>query len=254
MRRNTVAGNWKMNTNRDEGNKLASEIINMSSSELKGDVDIILIPPFTHAFEINKLSTGNNNVFVGAQNCHYEESGAFTGEISPLMIKSINLTHVVLGHSERRELFHETNEIIKKKVDAVLKHNLTPIFCCGEAREIREKGSQNSYVSTQIEESLFHLSKLEFEKVIIAYEPIWAIGTGLTASPQQAQEMHAEIRSMIANKYGMETANKITILYGGSVKPDNAEEIFASADVDGGLVGGASLKSRGFIDIAKSFK
>lgn len=253
MRRNTVAGNWKMNTDREEANKLSSEIINMAGSELNNYVDLILIPPFTHAYEVNKLVAGNKNIFVGAQNCHYEDSGAFTGEISPLMLKGINIAHVVLGHSERRELFHETNEIIKKKVDAALKHELTPIFCCGEALEIREKGTQNDHVSKQIEESLFHLSSIDFEKVIIAYEPIWAIGTGLTASPEQAQEMHAAIRAMIEKKYGTETAQNITILYGGSVKAENAKEIFASPDVDGGLVGGASLKSRGFVDIAKSF-
>ncbi len=253
MRRNTVAGNWKMNTDREEANKLSSEIINMAGSELNNYVDLILIPPFTHAYEVNKLVAGNKNIFVGAQNCHYEDSGAFTGEISPLMLKGINIAHVVLGHSERRELFHETNEIIKKKVDAALKHELTPIICCGEALEIREKGTQNDHVSKQIEESLFHLSSIDFEKVIIAYEPIWAIGTGLTASPEQAQEMHAAIRAMIEKKYGTETAQNITILYGGSVKAENAKEIFASPDVDGGLVGGASLKSRGFVDIAKSF-
>ncbi|MEQ8358968.1 MAG: triose-phosphate isomerase [Cytophagales bacterium] len=253
MRRNTVAGNWKMNTNREEGNKLSSEIINMAGSELNSEVDLILIPPFTHAFEVQKLATGNKNIYVGAQNCHFEDSGAFTGEVSPIMLKGINLSHVVLGHSERREIFNESNETIKKKVDAVLKHNLTPIFCCGEPLGIREKGTQNAYVSSQIEESLFHLSKLDFEKIIIAYEPIWAIGTGLTASPLQAQEMHREIRSMIAKKYGTETAQNISILYGGSVKPDNAKELFACEDVDGGLVGGASLKSRGFVDIAKSF-
>lgn len=242
-----------MNTDREEANKLSSEIINMAGSELNNYVDLILIPPFTHAYEVNKLVAGNKNIFVGAQNCHYEDSGAFTGEISPLMLKGINIAHVVLGHSERRELFHETNEIIKKKVDAALKHELTPIICCGEALEIREKGTQNDHVSKQIEESLFHLSSIDFEKVIIAYEPIWAIGTGLTASPEQAQEMHAAIRAMIEKKYGTETAQNITILYGGSVKAENAKEIFASPDVDGGLVGGASLKSRGFVDIAKSF-
>lgn len=253
MRRNTVAGNWKMNTVLEEGQKLTSEIINMAASELNSSVDLILIPPMSHAYEIKKLTDKGSKISVGAQNCHFEESGAFTGEVSPQMLKAIGLSHVVLGHSERREIFGESDELIGKKVKAVLEIGLTPIFCCGEPLEVREKGEQNDYVSSQINLALFTLSQEEIEKVIIAYEPIWAIGTGLTASPEQAQEMHKHIRDMIQSKFGSETAGNVTILYGGSVKPDNAAELFSCEDVDGGLVGGASLKSRGFIDIAKSF-
>jgi triosephosphate isomerase len=253
MRRNTVAGNWKMNTVLEEGQKLTSEIINMAASELNSEVDLILVPPMSHAYEIKKLTNDGSRISVGAQNCHFEESGAFTGEVSPQMVKAIGISHVVLGHSERREIFGETDEMIRKKVLAVLQEGLTPIFCCGEPLGIREKEGQNDFVRHQVETALFSLSNDDLEKVIIAYEPIWAIGTGLTASPEQAQEMHSHIRRMIEAKFGANTAQNVTILYGGSVKPENAGELFSCEDVDGGLVGGASLKSRGFIDIAKSF-
>lgn len=242
-----------MNTDRDEASKLCSEIVNMADSELSGNVDLILIPPFTHLSQLQKLIGDQPNIYLGAQNCYFEDSGAFTGEISPSMLKSYKVSHVVLGHSERREIFGESDEMIQKKVLACLNHGLTPIFCCGEALDIREKNGQNEFVSSQIKNSLFNLNEDQISKVIIAYEPIWAIGTGLTASPEQAQEMHSEIRSMIESKYGSKIASDMTILYGGSVKPDNATELFSSQDVDGGLVGGASLKSRGFIDIAKAF-
>ncbi len=253
MRRNTIAGNWKMNTDLFEGRKLGSEIINMISSEIIDDTDIIHIPPFTLCYELRKMAEGNLNIHVGAQNCHFEKSGAFTGEISCEMLKSLGLSHVVIGHSERREIFNENDEMIGKKVLAALKNGLIPIFCCGEPLDIRQSSQQNDYVFVQIKNSLFNLNKNEFEKVIIAYEPIWAIGTGLTASPEQAQEMHAAIREMIRAQFGTETADFITILYGGSVKADNAAELFSCKDVDGGLVGGASLNSRSFVDIAKSF-
>lgn len=252
MRKKIVAGNWKMNKNLEEGQALASEVKHMAEDELSGDVQLIMCTPFIHLSTLKGLLKGSA-IGLGAQNCSEHESGAYTGEISVDMLKSVGVEYVILGHSERREYFNESNELLAKKLDTTLKSQLTPIFCCGEPLEIREKEEQNKYVQQQIEESLFHLSAEEVSKVVIAYEPIWAIGTGKTASAEQAQEMHAVIRKQLEGKYGKEVADSISILYGGSVKPANAKEIFAGEDVDGGLIGGASLKSRDFIDIAKSF-
>ncbi|WKN33162.1 triose-phosphate isomerase [Porifericola rhodea] len=252
MRKKIVAGNWKMNKNLEEGQALASEVKHMAEDELSGDVQLIMCTPFIHLSTLKGLLKGSA-IGLGAQNCSEHESGAYTGETSVDMLKSVGVEYVILGHSERREYFNESNELLAKKLDTTLKSQLTPIFCCGEPLEIREKEEQNKYVQQQIEESLFHLSAEEVSKVVIAYEPIWAIGTGKTASAEQAQEMHAVIRKQLEGKYGKEVADSISILYGGSVKPANAKEIFAGEDVDGGLIGGASLKSRDFIDIAKSF-
>lgn len=252
MRKKIVAGNWKMNKTFEEGQALTSEVKNMAEDELSGDVQLVLCPPFIHLSALQAMLKGSN-LRLGAQNCSEHESGAYTGEISVAMLQSVGAKYVILGHSERREYFKESNELLAKKLDKVLKQSLTPIFCCGEPLEIREREAQDAYVQKQIEESLFHLSKEDANKLVIAYEPIWAIGTGKTASAEQAQEMHAVIRKQLASKFGQEVADNISILYGGSVKPDNAKEIFAGADVDGGLIGGASLKSRDFIDIAKSF-
>ena len=253
MRKQIVAGNWKMNNSYNEGLKLASEVVNMAKDELNDDVQLILVPPYIHLKAVADLSKENPNVGVGSQNASDKDSGAYTGEISVSMVKSTGAGFVVLGHSERREYFSESDMELAAKVDAVLKHDLTPIFCCGESLEIRESEAHFSYVTEQITNSLYHLTAEEISKVVIAYEPIWAIGTGLTASPEQAQEMHAEIRKHLAEKYGNDVAEGISILYGGSCKPSNAKEIFAGKDVDGGLIGGASLNSRDFIDIAKSF-
>ena len=192
-------------------------------------------------------------MFLAAQNCNEHDSGAYTGEISVDMLKSVGATYVILGHSERREYFNENNQQLAAKVSKVLEQGLTPIFCCGEPLAIREQGDPYSYVNKQIEESLFHLASDEINQVVIAYEPIWAIGTGKTASSEQAQQMHKSIRDFLANQYGKERAENISILYGGSCKPDNARELFSQEDVDGGLIGGASLKSRDFIEIAKSY-
>ncbi len=199
----------------------------------------------------NKLQE-KSNVFVAAQNCYTKLSGAYTGETSVSMLQSIGVTHVIIGHSERREYFNESNSFLADKVNVCLQNNMTPIFCCGEPLQIREAETQNSFVETQIKESLFHLLANEISKVVIAYEPIWAIGTGKTASSQQAQDIQAFIRKVLANKYGVEVANEISILYGGSVKAANAKELFSNEDVDGGLVGGASLNAEEFVAIINS--
>lgn len=253
MRKKIAAGNWKMNTSLQDGQQLASEVINMAKDEVKGEVQIVLIPPFPFLGAVKALVGTASNIALGAQNCHEEASGAYTGEVSIDMINSIGATHIVIGHSERREYFGEDHELLAKKTRATLDAGLTPIFCCGEKLDVREAGDHFKLVAEQVAKSLFDLSAEDIKKVVIAYEPVWAIGTGVTASASQAQEMHAFIRKEIANQYNDETANSISILYGGSVKPGNAAELFSCLDVDGGLVGGASLKSRDFVDIAKSF-
>ncbi|WP_020527958.1 triose-phosphate isomerase [Flexithrix dorotheae] len=253
MGKKIVAGNWKMNLLKEDAQTLASEVVNIAKDELSSDVTLIMCPPFVHLSEVKKLTSAVSNVFIGAQNCSTEASGAYTGEISVGMLKSYGIDYVILGHSERREYFKESNEELAKKTDIVLENGLLPIFCCGEVLAEREGGKQEEVVGSQLKESLFHLDAEAFSKVVIAYEPVWAIGTGVTASTAQAQEMHAFIRGLIAEKYGQEVADGISILYGGSCKPGNAPELFACKDVDGGLIGGASLKSRDFIDIAKSY-
>lgn len=253
MRKKIVAGNWKMNCTSEEGYKLSSEIVNMIKDERLKEVTVVLSPPFLHIPGVKKLIGDIGNLFVGGQNCSDRDSGAFTGETSAKMLASFGASHVIIGHSERREYFKETNEELTAKVKQALANQLVPIFCCGEPLEIREAGTQQAFVKEQLSESLFGFNESDFEKLVIAYEPIWAIGTGKTASSDQAQEMHAAIRAHISSKYGEPIANNIPILYGGSCKPDNAQEIFSKSDVDGGLIGGASLKSRDFMDIIKSF-
>lgn len=253
MRKNIVAGNWKMNGSLDEAKKLSSEVVNMVSSEVRGNAEVILIPPFVYLSAVQGLIGSAKSVFLGAQNCHQNESGAYTGEVSASMLSSMGITHVIIGHSERREYFNEFDSLLAEKVNQVLKNEMTPIFCCGEKLESREANTQEAVVEEQVQHALFHLSAEEVGKVVIAYEPVWAIGTGRTASAAQAQEMHAFIRSIVATKYSGEVADQVSILYGGSVKPDNAKEIFSQPDVDGGLIGGASLKSRDFTDIVKAF-
>jgi triosephosphate isomerase len=252
MRQKIVAGNWKMNTTAEEAQKLTSEIANMVQDEINKDVQVVLAPPFTFLQSVSKLVGGNKKIGISAQNVNENESGAFTGEVSVSMLKSVGVQWVIIGHSERREYFKESNEQLAKKVDAALKGGLTPIFCCGEPLEVREKETHEAHVKQQLEESLFHLSEEQIRKVVIAYEPVWAIGTGKTASSQQAQDMHQAIRRQLAEKWGEAVANDIRILYGGSMKPDNAKELLEQPDVDGGLIGGASLKSRDFLQIIKS--
>lgn len=254
MRRKIAAGNWKMNLDLPNGQKLASEVINMFLSEVNSDAEIIIIPPFINLSGVKHLIGASKRIHLGAQNCHQEKSGAYTGEISCAMLHSVGVNYVVVGHSERREYFGETNDLLAAKTKAVLDHGMLPIYCCGEPLQVREDNKHFELNRQQIEEGLFGLSQEEMAKVVIAYEPVWAIGTGVTASSAQAQEMHKFIRDLVAEKYDRETADNISILYGGSVKPDNAIELFVQPDVDGGLIGGASLKSRDFTDIAKSFQ
>lgn len=253
MRKKIVAGNWKMNLDNQSGLSLFSEIINMAKDEVIGNQQLVVCSPFIHLSSLGQLSKNIANVNIGAQNIHQAESGAYTGEVSAVQVKSVGASHVILGHSERRAYFGETDALLATKVDAALKHDLTPIFCVGETKEERESGDFFTVIKTQLADGLFHLSKEAFEAIVLAYEPVWAIGTGLTASPEQAQEVHAFIRKVIAEKYGQETADNTSILYGGSCNPGNAKDLFAQADIDGGLIGGASLKSRDFIDIAKVF-
>jgi len=252
MRQKIVAGNWKMNKTLDEANVLASEILGMVDAEVKGDVKVIFCVPFPYLLPIKNLLGANTRISVGAQNCSEHESGAYTGEVSAPMLKSLGIPYVILGHSERRQYFGEDGKLLAKKVDVAQKHGLIPIFCCGEPLDVREANQHEALVKKQIEEALFHLDATALQKVIIAYEPVWAIGTGKTASAQQAQDMHAVIRQHLASKYGQTVADNITIQYGGSVGAANAKELFSCPDVDGGLVGGASLKSRDFTDIIKS--
>ncbi len=254
-RQKIVAGNWKMNKNMEEGLSLASEVIHMAVDELPSSqgVSLVLNPPFLHLSAVRKLIPAGKGIYLGAQNCHHKPSGAFTGEVSAEMLKSLPVDFTIIGHSERREYFGETNALVAEKLNLLLEKGIRPIFCCGEALPIREADTHLAYVAQQSTESLFHLTAEQLKQVVIAYEPIWAIGTGKTATSAQAQEMHAHLRAHLAGKYGVEVASEISILYGGSCNPANAQELFACADVDGGLIGGASLKSRDFIEIAKSF-
>jgi triosephosphate isomerase len=253
MRKKIVAGNWKMNKTYAEGIALAEEVGKLAKAELNSDVQLVLCTPFIHLAETVKIVADFKHIAAGAQNCHTKASGAYTGETSVDMLKSIGVEYVILGHSERREYFAETNQQLKEKVDIALSRSITPLFCCGETLAQREANIHLGFVTQQLTESLFHLDADTIKKVVIAYEPIWAIGTGVTATSAQAQDMHLVIRKHFASKYGQEVANEISILYGGSAKPSNAKELFACPDVDGGLIGGASLVARDFIDIAKSF-
>jgi len=251
MRKKIVAGNWKMNKTLEEAKSLTAEVMGMVADEVKGNVVTVLCVPYPYLIAL-KNQLGSSSVKIGAQNCSEHDSGAYTGEVSALMLKSMGIPYVILGHSERRQYFGEDGRLLAKKVDRALASQLTPIFCCGEPLEIRESGTHEKLVKQQVDEALFHLSAEAVQKVVIAYEPVWAIGTGKTASAQQAQEMHAVIRKHLGSKYGNDIAATISILYGGSVKADNAKELFSCPDVDGGLVGGASLKSREFVDIVKA--
>ena len=252
MRKKVVAGNWKCNTSVQEGVELAKAVNELVAKEGAEDVVVVLGTPFTHITSVVD-AVDTSRVGVSAQNCAAEASGAYTGEVSASMVKSTGAGYVILGHSERREYYGETSEILNKKVALTLENGLTPIYCCGEALDIREAGTQKAYVINQLEETIFNLSAEDFKKLIIAYEPIWAIGTGKTATTAQAQEMHKDIRDAIAAKYSQEVADEISILYGGSAKPSNAPELFANPDVDGGLIGGASLKAEDFLGIINAY-
>jgi len=252
MRKKIVAGNWKMNTTLQEGVNLAKTVRRLHNNVQDKEVGVILAAPFTHLSELCNALAGST-ILVAAQNCASETKGAFTGEVSVDMIKSVGCKAVIIGHSERRAYYHETNALLKKKAELLLKANLTPIFCCGETLAERESGKLFDVIKSQISEAIFEFNHDDFQKIIIAYEPVWAIGTGVTATAAQAQEMHAYIRQLIAEKYGRPVAEEITILYGGSCKGSNAKELFSNPDVDGGLIGGAALDAEDFIKIITSF-
>lgn len=252
MRKQIAAANWKMNLTLDGAQALLKDILkeglNTSTNQ-----QVIFAVPFPYLMVANE-SAKKEGYAIAAQNCSNKKSGAYTGEVSVEMLKSIGVNYCLVGHSERREYFSETNQVLKEKMDLCLEQSITPVFCCGEALEVREQNGQNEFVRKQLEESLFHLSAEKVQKIVIAYEPIWAIGTGRTATAGQAQEMHEAIRSVLAGKWGKEVADSITILYGGSVKGANAAELFSQPDVDGGLVGGASLSAPEFAQIIKALK
>jgi triosephosphate isomerase len=249
MRKHIVAGNWKMNNDLAHTETLISEL---KQQQKTSNAEVMIAPAFTnlwHAFEALRQS----DIKVVAQNMHFAENGAYTGEVSASMLKSIGVNTVILGHSERRAYFNETDELLAKKIDAALANDMRIIFCFGEELADRKTGNEETVVASQIKKGLFHLEASAFTNIVLAYEPVWAIGTGETASPEQAQDMHAFIRKTLANKYGNEIADSVSILYGGSVKPDNAKEIFSKPDVDGGLIGGASLKAADFFAIVNAF-
>lgn len=250
MRKQIAAGNWKMNTSHEEGLMLARAI---SHADIPEDVEVILATPFTHLKAIVDATFPVPRIHIAAQNMATEKSGAYTGEISAEMLKSIFVSHVLIGHSERRSYYNEDAGVLNAKMQMALENDLVPIYCCGEPLEERKANTHVEYVTKQLEETIFSLDGDQFSKLILAYEPIWAIGTGETASPEQAQEMHAAIRKLVEEKFGAKAAEEVSILYGGSVKPLNAKEIFSKPDVDGGLVGGASLKADDFISIIQSF-
>jgi triosephosphate isomerase len=248
MRKNIVAGNWKMNNDIQQTYSLLEEIINKKQDTT---TDIIVAPSFVNlALAVEKLK--GTNIIVAAQNAHQNESGAFTGEVSIPMLQSIGVNTVILGHSERRAYFGETNSLLTEKVNTALKHNFRVIFCFGEELSDRKAGKHFDVIESQVKESLFHLKTEQWKNIVLAYEPVWAIGTGETATPDQAQEIHAFVRQIVASEYGSTLANEVSILYGGSVKPDNAKEIFLNPDVDGGLIGGASLKADDFLQIVNA--
>jgi triosephosphate isomerase len=251
MRKNIVAGNWKMNKTLQEGLALATEL----NAALEGATlkcDVVIGTPFIHLAAV-AATVDTKKIGVAAQNCADKASGAYTGEVSAAMVKSTGAAYVILGHSERREYYGETSAILNSKVELALANGLTPIYCCGEALDVRNANEQNAFVQKQLEETVFNLSAEDFAKIVIAYEPIWAIGTGVTASTEQAQEMLAFIRTLIAEKFGKDMAENTSILYGGSCNAKNAPELFAQPDIDGGLIGGASLKAEDFKAIIDAF-
>ena len=253
MRTQIAAANWKMNLTFQQGEKLLDEIL-AAEIKLKDYQKTLFSVPYPYLTMTRSEVAEEKNYYAAAQNCHHKKSGAFTGEVSVEMLHSLKITYCVVGHSERREYFAETNAILAEKVNLCLGNFITPVFCCGEALAIREAGTQNEFVAQQLKESLFHLTADQIKTIVVAYEPIWAIGTGKTATTEQAQEMHAYLRSIIAGQYSVAVANEVPILYGGSVKANNARELFSCPDVDGGLVGGASLVAADFIEIIRSLK
>ena len=249
MRQQIVAGNWKMNNDLAQTESLLADLKSKTQSS---NAEVMVAPTFTNLYHATQ-ALKNSKIEVIAQNMHFASNGAYTGEISASMLKSVGVKTVILGHSERREYFNETDEILAKKVDAALTNNLRIIFCFGEVLADRKSGNHENVVGTQIKNALFHLEAAAFKNIVLAYEPVWAIGTGETASPEQVQDMHAFIRKTLSDKYGADVANSVSILYGGSVKPNNAQEIFGKPDVDGGLIGGAALNADDFFAIVNAF-
>ena len=240
-----------MNLNRAEGIALVEDVLARLPTD--NNTHVVFAPSFVYLHKVAKMCANTSKVVAAAQDCSANEKGAFTGEVSAIMIASCNAKYVVLGHSERRANFKESNELLKTKVGQAFRNDLKVIFCCGESLSQRESGVHFDWIKSQISESLFHLSSEEFKNIVVAYEPIWAIGTGVTASTDQAQEMHAFIRNILVEQYGNEVALSTSILYGGSCKPSNAKELFASQDIDGGLIGGASLNAADFVAITQAF-
>lgn len=253
MRQQIAAANWKMNLTYQQGEKLLDEILSAKRA-LAPSQEVVFAVPYPYLIMAKSAVANEKNYAIAAQNCYHKKSGAYTGEVAVDMLQSIGIPYCVIGHSERREYFQETNQQLAEKLNLLLEQSIKPIFCCGEPLDVREAGTQNDFVETQLSESLFHLSAEQLAQVVIAYEPIWAIGTGKTASSAQAQEMHAHIRKVIASKFGAAAADNCSILYGGSVKAANASEIFSQPDVDGGLVGGASLQAAEFVAIIDALK
>ncbi len=254
MRKKIAAGNWKMNLTITEAQQLVSEIVNMYKDEYMGEGEIIFSPSYPFLPTIQHLVKNVDKVYVAAQNVHQEEKGAYTGEVSAAMLASMGISYCIIGHSERRTYFNEDNALLAQKIDQALSHGLKVIYCIGEKLEEREAGKTLDINQRQLTEGAFHLDASAFSQLVIAYEPVWAIGTGKTASPAQAQEVHHFIREQIAQNYDQAVADNTTILYGGSVKPANSQDLFSQPDIDGGLVGGASLKSRDFIEIIKALQ
>lgn len=248
-RKYLIAGNWKMNLNSAEGAELAKEVVSLVGSQT--DVDVCVCPTFTTLESVSKVVSGSS-VQLGAQNMHFEASGAYTGEISADMLLHLNASSVILGHSERREYFGETDAIVNKKTLVALASKLNPIVCIGETLEEREAGKVNEVIKTQLEGALVDVTADAADSLVIAYEPVWAIGTGKTATPEMAEEVHAEIRCLLAGLMGAEAADKVRILYGGSMKPENADELLAQKNIDGGLIGGAALKAGSFAALVES--
>lgn len=251
MRKNIVAGNWKMNNNFSEAEELTDQIF-LGMEGKSYQCEVVLCPPALY-LEMASDYAEEGSLKIGAQNVSEHEKGAYTGEISAPMLASLDIEYCIIGHSERRKYFKESHQQLAKKTDILLDYGIKPIFCIGEVLEEREQNIHFEVVKKQLEESLFHLNKDEFSNIVLAYEPVWAIGTGKTATPDQAQDMHAYIRKQINDKYGEKTAEEVSILYGGSCNPKNAKELFSQPDVDGGLIGGASLKADDFLSIANSF-
>ncbi len=249
MRKHIVAGNWKMNNDLAQSVALISDLKKQNQTS---DAEVMIAPTFTNLWHANE-NLKDSTIEVIAQNMHFAKNGAYTGEVSAEMLKSLGITTVILGHSERRAYFNETDNMLAKKVDAALEHNMRVIFCFGEELADRQANNHEAVVANQIKNALFHLEASAFEHIVLAYEPVWAIGTGETASPEQAQDMHQFIRQTLNDKYGENVANDMSILYGGSVKPANAKEIFSKPDVDGGLIGGAALKAEDFYAIVNAF-